>query len=142
MWAQHVLDTGPGLILSFSLVMVLLAVAVTLATRVSMVTLSLPDALPIFLANVTPHLVTIAHNAQVKDPDSKVATLLDFVARVFDTFLPDLGLFHLDPSLVGDTLPPGAALTTYLGSVTLYGALYTGIALLLGLILFEDRDLA
>jgi hypothetical protein len=34
------------------------------------------------------------------------------------------------------------AFTQYIASVTLYGVVYTGIVLLFGLILFEDRDLA
>jgi hypothetical protein len=142
MWIQHGFDTIPALILSFSLVMVLLAVAVSLATRVPMVVNLSTVAVIFILANLTPHLVNIAHNAQVANPGSTVAHLLGFVASVFDTLLPDLGMFQLDPALIGDTVPPGSAFGKYLGSVSLYGILYTGIALLFGLILFEDRDLA
>jgi hypothetical protein len=142
MWVQHTIDVVPALVMSFSLVMVLLAVAVSLATRVPMVVNLSTVAVIFILANLTPYLVLIAQNAQRANPGSTVAQLLGFVASVFDTLLPDLGMFHLDPALVGDTVPAGGAFSRYLGSVTLYGVLYTGIALLFGLILFEDRDLA
>jgi hypothetical protein len=64
------------------------------------------------------------------------------MAQLFDTLLPDLDLFRLDPALLNETpLAPGA-FARFLGSVSLYGLLYTSIVLLFGLILFEDRDLA
>jgi hypothetical protein len=145
-WTGHTLDTMPGLVLSFSQVMVLVALAVSLATRVPMV-VNLVTILVIYiLANLTPTLVIVAHNAQhaaqVSGSGSTVAQLLGFVAQVFDTLLPDLGSFRIDPTLLGDAPPPAVPFARYIGSVTLYGVLYTGIALLFGLILFEDRDLA
>jgi hypothetical protein len=95
-----------------------------------------------FLAHLTPVLVTIADGAKTNDPNSAVSQLLVFVARVFDTLLPDLDSFRIDPALLGDNPPPALPFARYVGSVSLYGLLYTGIALLFGLILFEDRDLA
>ena len=68
--------------------------------------------------------------------------LVGFVAGVFDTVLPDLGSFRMDPALASDAPPPPLPFAQYVGSVTLYGLVYTSIVLLLGLILFEDRDLA
>jgi hypothetical protein len=68
--------------------------------------------------------------------------LLGFVAGVFDTILPDLGSFRMDPALLSDVAPPTALFTRYVAAVTFYGVLYTVIVLLFGLILFEDRDLA
>ena len=68
--------------------------------------------------------------------------LVRFVAQAFDFILPDLGSFRMDPALLSDVPPPPLPFTRYVGSVTLYGVMYTALVLLLGLILFEDRDLA
>ena len=48
----------------------------------------------------------------------------------------------MDPALLSDAPPPPVLFAQYVGAVTLYGVIYTGIVLLFGLILFEDRDLA
>jgi hypothetical protein len=45
-------------------------------------------------------------------------------------------------AITRETPLPMGAFAIYIGTVTLYAALYTGVALLMGLILFEDRDLA
>jgi hypothetical protein len=140
LWLQHARDTMPGLVLGFSQVMVLVAVAVALATRVPMVVNLTTVLVVFFLAHLTPAL--LASGRRAARPDSgvpePVARLLTFVSQLFDTILPDLSAFRLDQSLVADTPPP----VSYLGSVTLYGLMYTALVLLFGLILFEDRDLA
>jgi hypothetical protein len=117
-------------------------VAVSLATRVPMVVNLATVLVVYFLAHLTPVLVARAHQVQASDPGSTVAQLLNFVAQLFDTLLPDLGSFRLDPALLGDAPLPPDAFGRYIGAVTLYGLLYTSIVLLFGLILFEDRDLA
>ncbi len=137
LWTAHALEVLPGLVMTFSEVMVLIAVAVALATRATMV-VNLATVLAIFfLANVTPVLVTIGRDAKVHSP-GPVAELLSFTAGVFDTVLPDLDAFRIGPALVTDAALPAP----YILSVTLYGLLYTLIVVLFGLILFEDRDLA
>ena len=137
LWSAHTLSVLPGLVMTFSEVMVLIAVAVALATRTTMV-VNLATVLAIFfLANVTPVLVTIGRDAKIKSP-GPVAELLSFTAGVFDTVLPDLDAFRIGPTLVSDAALPAP----YILSVTLYGILYTLIVVLVGLILFEDRDLA
>jgi hypothetical protein len=95
-----------------------------------------------FLANLNPVLLQIAQKAKDANPTSPFAQLLLFVAQVSDALLPNLSLFHIDPALLGDTTPPAGPFAKYVGSVGLYGAFYAAIALLFGLILFEDRDLA
>ena len=95
-----------------------------------------------FLSHLTPVLLAIAQRGQQKDPTSTVSGLIGFVARVFDTLLPDLGSFAMNPALLSDAPPPTGLFFQYVAAVSLYGILYTGIVLLLGLILFEDRDLA
>jgi hypothetical protein len=141
-WVAHSLDTLPGLILYFSQVMVLVALAVSLATRLPTV-VNLPTILVVyFLANLTPVLLSIAARRQSADPNSPVPKLLGFVAQLFDTVLPDLGGFGIDPVLLNEAPPPTDLFARYVVSVTLYGVVYTSIVLLFGLILFEDRDLA
>jgi hypothetical protein len=142
LWTNLTLDTAPGLILSFSQVMVLVAIAVSLATRVPMVVNLVTVLVVYLLAHLTPVLVAIGYHAQQTSPGSAVAQLLAFVAQLFDTLLPDLGSFRIDPVLLAETPVAPGALVRYLGSVSLYGVLYTCLVLLFGLILFEDRDLA
>jgi hypothetical protein len=140
-WLAHMLDTLPGMALCYSQVMVLVGLAVALATRVPMVVNLTTVLVVFFLSHLTPVLVAIAGRAQQTQP-GPVSQLLGFVSRVFDTLLPDLGSFSMDPALLSDAPPPPALFAQYVGAVTLYGLVYTGIVLLLGLILFEDRDLA
>ena len=60
-------------------------------------------------------------------------------ARRFDSmYLPE----HTHIPVSRKTPPPTGDFTIYVGMVSLYAVLYTTIALLVGLILFEDRDLA
>jgi hypothetical protein len=142
LWIDHTLDTAPGLVLGFSQVMVLISIAVTLATRVPMVVNLTTVLVVYFLAHLTPVLVSIGRKAQGDDPGAAMPQLLNFVAQVFDTVMPDLDGFRIDPALLSDTpMRPGPFLL-YLASVTFYGVLYTLIVLFFGLILFEDRDLA
>jgi hypothetical protein len=141
-WLAHTGDTLPGLVLCFSQVMVLVALAVALATRVPMVVNLVAVLVVYFLAHLTPVLLAIANDSKQAQPNATVPRLLGFVANVFDTLLPDLGSFRMNPALLSDSPPPPVLFTQYVGSVTLYGVVYTAIVLLFGLILFEDRDLA
>jgi hypothetical protein len=141
-WVAHSADTLPGLLLCFSQVMVLVALAVALATRLPMVVNLTTVVVVYVVAHLTPVLLAIAAQARATQPTSLVPRLLGFVAQVFDTILPDLGGFRMDPALLSDSPPPPMLFTQYVASVTLYGVIYTAIVLLFGLILFEDKDLA
>ncbi|MBY0231311.1 MAG: ABC transporter permease [Gemmataceae bacterium] len=141
-WAAHTADTLPGMALCFSQVMVLVALAVALATRLPIVVNLVTVLVVFFLAHLTPKLLAVAARQTQADPDAPVGRILGFVAQVFDTILPDLGAFSMDPALLSEAPPPAELFLRYVGAVTLYGVVYTGIVLLLGLILFEDRDLA
>ena len=141
-WTQHTLETFPGLILSFCQVSVLVSISVSLATRLPMI-VNLSTVLVIyFLAHLTPVLVAIGEKAKATDPDSPVSRLLGFMAGVFDLFLPGLEFFRVGPAIVGDTPPDFIPFAIYVLSVSFYGLIYTTVALIVGLILFEDRDLA
>jgi hypothetical protein len=136
-WTAHSADTLPALALCFSQVMVLVALAVALATRLPMV-VNLVTVLVVYIAaHMTPVLI-----ARSESEEGWTRRLLGFVAQVFNTILPDLRSFTMDPALLGDAPPPPAQFLQYVGSVTLYGVVYTAIVLLFGLILFEDKDLA
>jgi ABC-type transport system involved in multi-copper enzyme maturation permease subunit len=141
-WLTLGSDTFPGLILSFSQVMILVAISVALATRVPMVVNLTLVLVVYFLSHLTPILVDIGKEAQTKDAGSAVAQLLTFTAQLMNSILPDLNAFHIDPSLMSDTPLPTGPFLLYVGSVTFYGILYTLAILFFGLILFEDRDLA
>jgi ABC-type transport system involved in multi-copper enzyme maturation permease subunit len=142
LWTHLTLDTAPGLVLGFSQVMVLIAIAVSLATRVPMVVNLVAVVVIFFLAHLTPVLVSIGYEAQRTNPGAVVSQILYFMAQLFDLLLPNLESFRLEPALLNDTPLSAVDFTKYLGSVSLYGLLYTSIILLFGLILFEDRDLA
>ncbi|HJT78397.1 MAG TPA: ABC transporter permease [Gemmataceae bacterium] len=143
LWGHDAGRALPGLILGACQVMVLLAVAVSLATRLPMV-INLVICLGVyFLGHLTPVLVQIAQQrAGPQAGGSPVAQMLSFMAQLFDTLLPALDFFSLGTSVVRDAPLPMGAFLAYVASVCFYGALYTTIVLVFGLILFEDRDLA
>jgi hypothetical protein len=142
LWTHLMLDIAPGLILGFSQMMVLVAIAVSLATRVPMVVNLVAVVVLFFLAHLAPVLVQIGNEAQRANPGAAVSQILSFMAQFFDLVLPNLESFRIDPALLQETPIAPIDFTQYLASVSLYGVLYTSIALLFGLILFEDRDLA
>jgi hypothetical protein len=67
---------------------------------------------------------------------------VNFMAKFFENVLPGLNYFDLGAILARDIPPDRGMFLAYIGSVTGYAVLYSIIALLFGLILFEDRDLA
>jgi hypothetical protein len=95
-----------------------------------------------FLAHLAPVLVAIGVKAKAETPNSPVAQILAFMSQLFDVFLPNMQSFRIDPALLSDTPLPTGPFVQYVGAASLYGVVYTSIILLLGLIFFEDRDLA
>jgi hypothetical protein len=142
LWTHLMLDIAPGLVLGFSQSMVLIAIAVSLATRVPMVVNLVTVVVLYFLAHLTPVLVDIGNAAQRTNPGAAVSQILYFMAQLFDLALPNLESFRIDPALLHELEIKAPIFAQYLASVSLYGVLYTSIVLLFGLILFEDRDLA
>jgi hypothetical protein len=61
-----------------------------------------------------------------------------FIGNFIATVLPVLDHFNIQAAISAGVLVP----YSYLATAFLYSVLYTTIALLLALILFEDRDLA
>lgn len=133
LWFEVVLNSLPGLIFGACQMMVLLSVAVALATRLPMIVNVVVCLVIFFLGHLTHLLVQISQGR---------FELIAFFAKAFDLVLPGLEYFDLSALIARDTPPNPRDFGFYILSVVLYAFLYSLIALLFGLILFEDRDLA
>jgi hypothetical protein len=142
-WTIDAAEAAPGLALGFGQIMVLLAIAVCLATRLPVAANVTTCGVVYILSHLSPILVASANarggSAAQSDPTT-VTQMLRFVAGLFDRLLPALQLFK--PTQITDAPVPFGDMVVYSGQVMLYALLYTGIVLLFGLVLFEDRDLA
>lgn len=120
---------SPGPILIFCQVTILTAIAVALATRLPLVLNLVISFGVFFMGRITNVLETQATGN----------TLVLFFAQVFGFSLPALGYYDVGPTLAQglNDVP-----WSYIGHAWLHGLIYTGMALLFGLVLFEDRDLA
>jgi len=147
-WFGGSLAILPGLVISVCQAMLFLAIAAALATRLPMVVNLLTCLFVFFVGNLAPYLVQLSQYLQRQFPGGGKGVvgaalgLAQFVARVLDTLLPALESFGLGPAIVRDQPLPLAGYALYVASVAGYSVLYATIALLFGLILFEDRDLA
>jgi hypothetical protein len=121
----------PGLALAFMQVTVLAAIAVTIATRLPMV-VNLVSCFAIFVVgNLAPLLVQRSKTAIGNE-------YVTFTARLIATVLPSLESFNTSAALEsGKSVPQD-----YLGISLIYAVSYSAAVILLGFILFEDRDLA
>jgi ABC-type transport system involved in multi-copper enzyme maturation permease subunit len=149
LWLTDTLTILPGLVIGFCQVMLLLAVAAALATRLPMVVTLVSCLMLFFLGNLAPVLVGWADGLQRnyklehQGQTSAAYDLVRFIAKLFDTVAPALDYFNLGPAIVrGDQPLPLGDYLLYVFSVIGYALLYSAGALLFGLILFEDRDLA
>jgi ABC-type transport system involved in multi-copper enzyme maturation permease subunit len=143
-WVIDAAEALPGLVLGFGQVMVLLAVAVCLATRLPVVANVVTCVVVFVVSHLSPILLASAQyrrNAPDEPAGGSTMTLmLEFMAKLFDFVLPGLQLFK--PTQITDAPVPLGDMSFYAGQVMLYAMLYTAIVLLFGLVLFEDRDLA
>jgi hypothetical protein len=148
LWSTDTLTILPGLVIGMCQVMLLLAVAAALATRLPMVVTLVSCLMLFFLGNLAPALVSWADGLQRnyrmdhQGQSSAAYDLVHFIAKLFDTVAPALDYFNLGPAIVRDQPLPLNAYILYVASVIGYALLYSTGALLFGLILFEDRDLA
>jgi hypothetical protein len=120
---------APGVLLNACQVTIITALAVALATRLPMV-VNLVVCLVVFFMGRLTHVL----KAQAEGND-----LVRFVADVFSLLLPGLNYYDIGPAIVSDFEVPWLG---YVVPAVIHGLIYTAIALLFGLILFEDRDLA
>jgi ABC-type transport system involved in multi-copper enzyme maturation permease subunit len=119
----------PALSLIFMEVAVMTAVSVAISTRVPM----LVNIVTCFAIFVVSHLtpVLVASTFQDLPP-------VRLMAQVFATVLPSLESFNMSAAVsTGKDVP-----MEYLGLCGVYCLAYAAAAVLLGFILFEDRDLA
>ena len=119
----------PGVVLIFLEVAVMTAISVAISTRLPMV-VNMVTCLAIFvIGHLTPSLV---HAGAFR------FELVEFMARLIATLLPALDVFNIQAAIAtGAAVPP-----IYLGWSIAYCVAYSAMAILLALILFEDRDLA
>jgi len=140
-WIIDAAEALPGLVLGFGQIMILLAVAVCLATRLPVAANVTICAVVYVLSHLSPILVASVQPRGPADAEvSTVTSMLLFVAHLFDRVLPALQLTK--PTQITDVPVPLSDMAIYAGEVTLYAIMYTAIVLLFGLVLFEDRDLA
>jgi ABC-type transport system involved in multi-copper enzyme maturation permease subunit len=122
------LNTIPGLVLSFFEICVLAAVSVAISTRVPMVV----NMVTCFAIFVVGHVTSVMVERGVLHLE-----VVQFTARLIATALPNLELFKTEAASTGTFVPP-----LYLGYAALYCGAFSIAAILLAFILFEDRDLA
>ncbi|QEL15724.1 ABC transporter permease [Limnoglobus roseus] len=141
-WIADTCAHTVGLALGFGQVMILVAITSALATRLPFVLNIVIELLIYFLGNLAPVVVKVTDRIQEQGESGVGTGLVRFFSQLFDTFLPALDTFNMSPAIVRDTPLPLGAFALYVVSVIGYSILYTVIAMLIGLLLFEDRDLA
>ena len=129
-----------GIGLVFGQVMILVGIATALATRLPFVVNLVVVLCVYFFGHLAPVVVRVTENSANSQQTS--SKLIRFLAQTFDTLLPALEFFKMGPAIVRDTPLNLWSFAGYVGTVGGYSVLYTTIALLIGLLLFEDRDLA
>jgi ABC-type transport system involved in multi-copper enzyme maturation permease subunit len=125
----EVIQVAPGLALGFMEAIILASVSVAISTRLPM----MPNMIICFSIYVLGHLVPLLVNSAVGNNDF-VQFAGDFSAAV----LPVLDHFNMETAISTGQIITSA----YLGWAALYTAVYCLVAMLLALLLFEDRDLA
>jgi ABC-type transport system involved in multi-copper enzyme maturation permease subunit len=119
----------PGLVLSFMESVVLTAISVAISTRLAM----LPNLAICGAIYVLGHLGPLITQSSAGQNE-----FVAFFGQLVALILPVLDHFNIQAAVAGGVrVPPD-----YLAWAGLYCVLYSAVAMLLALILFEDRDLA
>ena len=140
-WTGEAIANSLGLLLGFGQVMVLLALTAALATRVPMAANAILVLVVFFLGHLAPVMHRAAEDWKSQNPTTAVS-LVSFLTQLLETLTPTLEFFNMGPAIIRDAPLDIGSFALYVGSVFVYALVYTAIALLFGLILFEDRDLA
>ena len=126
---QEMEGITPGLVLVFMEAVILAAISVAISTRLPMI----PNLLICLAIYALGHLLPL----MVQSSTGKME-IVEFIAWLLSAILPALGNFTLETKIAtGRPLPP-----MYLAWAGLYCVAYSGMLLLAGLLLFEDRDVA
>lgn len=124
-------QTVPGLVLVYLQVIVMTAISVAISTRLPFIP-NLLICLTIWaLGHLTPQLVQSQIDAQQLPP-------IVFFSQLIATVFPVLDHFDVQASVAGNRIVP----LVYLGWCFVYATIYSTIAMLFALVMFEDRDLA
>ena len=127
---EEMIGIVPGLMLAFFETIVITAISVAISTRLPM----LPNLLICFSVYALGNLAPLLVQAKLNDPYG----IVHFVGQLFATILPVLENFN-----VRAAVSAGLGISfVYVAWALLYCLLYSSIAMLLALVLFEDRDLA
>lgn len=127
---QDVTQVLPGFVLMFFEIAVVTAVSVAISTRAPMI-VNMSTCLAVFVVG---HLTPVMVQAGVL----KRMEILDFMAKMIATVMPNLEYFNMSGAVAtGQLIPP-----VYLLSAFAYSLVYGAAAVLMSFILFEDRDLA
>jgi hypothetical protein len=132
MWQEcyhEMIRAVPGLVLAFMETVVLAAISVAISTRLPMLPNLIICASIYALGHLVPMIVQSAAGQ---------FQIVEFMGRFIGTLLPVLDHFNVDAAIPADHDVP----LRYLAWAGLYCLLYSTIAMLLALFLFEDRDLA
>lgn len=125
---SQMVQIAPGLGLAFLEAIVMTSISVAISTRLPMLANLMICASIYVLGHLVPLLAA--------SPDQN--ELVRFVGQFFSAILPVLDHFSIETAIsTGQTVP-----LTYLLAMAAYAALYITVAMLVGLLLFEDRDLA
>ncbi len=138
-WSGEALAHHVGLLLTFGQVMVLLAICTALATRMQFVINFVICLFIFFIGQLAPVLVQVT---QQMAQESAALKLVSFIAQLFNALFPALAYFNLGTAIIRDNGISMLDFCIYVASVFGYALLYSSIGIILGLILFEDRDLA
>jgi ABC-type transport system involved in multi-copper enzyme maturation permease subunit len=123
------ISVAPGLVLSFMETIVLTAISVAISTRLPM----MANLIICAAIYVLGHLVPVLANSAVGQIE-----FVRFVANLLAAVLPVLEHFNISASIsTGQTVP-----WDYIAWGGLYCLIYSAVAMLVALLLFEDRDLA
>jgi ABC-type transport system involved in multi-copper enzyme maturation permease subunit len=126
---QEIVQIAPGLLLGFMETVVLAAISVAISTRLPMMA-NLIICASIYVLG---HLVPVLANSAVGQIE-----FVRFVANLLAAILPVLDHFNISAGISTGQEVPGS----YIAWSGVYCVLYSAVAMLLALLLFEDRDLA
>jgi ABC-type transport system involved in multi-copper enzyme maturation permease subunit len=126
---EAMIGTVPGLVLAFMETVVLTAISVAISTRLPM----LPNLIICGSIYVLGHLGPL-----IVQSSAGQIEFVAFIGKLIAVVLPVLDHFNIQAAVAGGVDVP----LNYLGWALLYCVLYSTAAMLLALILFEDRDLA
>lgn len=125
------LQVLPGIVLTYLQVMILCALSVAFSTRFPL-HINITAIIAIFmLGHLAPQMVQASSQGQFEG--------VKFVAQFFATIMPGLEFFNVGPAIATDAMVPWVQ---YVLPCLAYALIYSTAALVLALLMFEDRDLA